>query len=183
VRKRALAAAAALLALAVPAASAHGPGSAGTGYISTFAALDPPVTGVFVRVLGGTHQLQVANYTGRRVEIYADDIFDHPRWVAIANGTSFRWHERRIRWLGPKPPQVVAAEPDVDHRIFEWKVPGRVGGKPFRILGFLGYRPDAPTAAAGAGFPTWGIALLAAGVAVLVVGAGLGARRLRQRAP
>jgi hypothetical protein len=182
VRKRALASALAVAAFAVPASSAHGPGSGGSGYISTFADLKPAVPGIFVSVLGGAHQLQVANYSGKRVEVFADDIFKEARWVEIRQGTSFTWHERRIRWVGSSPPPVVQASPNEDHRIREWKVPGRIAGRPFLIEGFLGYRPS-PAASASEGRSTWTIALAAVGGAALVVVALLGTRRLRRRAP
>ena len=47
---------------------AHG-GSTLTGYVSTFSALDPPVLGVIVNVLGGDDRLRLSNYSGKTVVI------------------------------------------------------------------------------------------------------------------
>jgi hypothetical protein len=53
-------------ACAASGALAHGP-AGGTGYISTFVALQPNVVGVSVRVLGGDDRIQLVNYSGKRI--------------------------------------------------------------------------------------------------------------------
>jgi hypothetical protein len=106
-----------------------------------------------------------------------------PRWRRVAAGVTYEWHDHRIHWVGAEPPQGVRKHPDRIQRIFKWRVPGRADGKPFAITGFLGYAPD--RAARGdddGGAVVW---LLAGGgaAAALLVAAGVGARRLRRRAP
>ena len=68
-------------------------------------------------------------------------------------------------------------------RIFTWRVPGRVDGKPFAITGLLGYAPPQESESSSrewleaAGLGAAG-ALLAG---LLMV--GVGARRRKRRAP
>ncbi len=166
----------------VAAASAHGPEDGGTGYVSTVSGLRPNVVGVFVTVLGGDDRLQLTNYSGALVEVLADIGLLRPRWLTIAPGRSRAWHEHRIHWEGEQPPPAVQRDPAHDHRIVSWRVPARADGKPFVIKGFLGYRPGVSAHRASRP-PAWGIALLATGLAVAAAAAGLGARRVRRRAP
>jgi hypothetical protein len=60
-----------------PAAAAHGPAGASTGYVSTFSALEPNVVGVLVAVLGGDDRLRLSNYSGKAVVVsgYAGEPF------------------------------------------------------------------------------------------------------------
>lgn len=78
-----------------------------------------------------------------------------PLWKRLSSGTSYVWHDRRIRWTGAKPPLAVARVPGETHRVKDWRVPGRAGRTPFAITGFLGYSPPAGTSTSGDGFPTW----------------------------
>ncbi len=95
-----------------------------------------------------------------------------PRWRLVARGLSFAWHDHRIHWVPREPPASVRKSPRKTHLIFNWRVPGRAGGKRFAITGFLGYVP--PPASDG-GAPGWLIALLvAAGLVALALGLLLG---------
>jgi hypothetical protein len=78
-----------------------------------------------------------------------------PLWKRVAGGTSYVWHDRRIRWTGAEAPPAVARAPGEPHHVKDWRVPGRAGRTPFAITGFLGYSPTAGTATSGAAFPTW----------------------------
>ncbi len=103
-----------------------------------------------------------------------------PRWVKVADGTTFEWHDHRIHWRSHDPPPAVKDEPDKVHLLFNWRVPGRAEGKPFLVKGFLGYSPPPKTDDdRGWVVPT------AAGVgaaALAALGVGLWARRARRRA-
>jgi hypothetical protein len=100
-----------------------------------------------------------------------------PRWRKVAVGTSYEWHDHRIHWTGAKPPAAVQRAPDEQHTIRFWKVPARVDGKPFAIIGVLDYLPP-PNASDGG--PAWWPYALGAGVAVLLVtGGALAVRRRR----
>jgi hypothetical protein len=104
-----------------------------------------------------------------------------PRWRKVARGLSFEWHDHRIHWTSRQPPAAVREEPDEVRRVFYWRVPGRAVGRPFAITGFLGYVP--PRRFGGSG-SDWVVPVAGAGLgAAAVVALGLGARRLRRRAP
>jgi len=183
---------AALALVAAAPAYAHGPTSTKSGYVSTVAGLRPNVVGVTATILGSDQQLQLTNYSGKTVEVLdpqrkpmfrfaADGIYRRldAQWIRVGAGSSYAWHDTRIRWTGADPPPVVRQQPDAEHRIFAWHVPATANGEPFVIDGFLGYRPA--LGAKDDGMPAWQLALIAAGAAVVL---GLGARRaLARRAP
>jgi hypothetical protein len=108
-----------------------------------------------------------------------------PRWRRVAEGDAYSWHDHRIHWMDTIPPPVVRRAPDRPHRIFEWHVPARVGGRPVVIQGVLDYAArgtvvgsvgkasdDGPWLAVAAGIAALGVA----GAAAVL----LGRRRLRR---
>jgi hypothetical protein len=113
----------------------------------------------------------------------AADAAAPPEWRRMRRGVSFEWHDHRIHWTGRRPPAAVAKSQREPHLIFDWRVPGRADGKPFAITGFLGYvpRPDSHKASRRWLAPIAGAALGAATLVVLA--AGMGARRRQRRAP
>ena len=108
-----------LIALVVaPAALAHGPTAEKAGYVSTVAGLRPNVVGVTATILGSDQQLQLTNYSGKTIEVL--DAQQQPmyrfdakgihqlidgKWLRIAPGSSYAWHDRRIRWTRATPPR------------------------------------------------------------------------------
>ena len=64
-----------------------------------------------------------------------------PRWKRVAHGTSYDWHDHRIHWMSTIDPAEVRQARDVPHHIFDWTVPGSVGGRPLAIRGSLDYKP------------------------------------------
>jgi hypothetical protein len=58
-----------LLAVAFPTAAVSHRGVGGHGYVSTFSAVQPPVLGLSVSILGGDDRLRVSNYSGKTVLI------------------------------------------------------------------------------------------------------------------
>jgi hypothetical protein len=103
-----------------------------------------------------------------------------PSWSKATEGSTFVWHDRRIRWTGSELPAAIKAAPDETHLIFRWRIPALVDAKHFAISGFLGYRPLPEDAT---GTSPWLIAAVV-GASVLAFGAlGVGARRLKRQAP
>lgn len=66
-----------------------------------------------------------------------------PRWRKVADGASYEWFDHRIHWNRSSLPRGVRQHPARVQRVFEWRVPGRVDGRPFAITGLLGYTPQA----------------------------------------
>jgi hypothetical protein len=98
-------------------------------------------------------------------------------WKRISGGTSYTWHDPRVRWTGRQLPEVVRRDPDQAHFLRSWSVPGTAGGKPFVIRGLLGYAP--PPAARSDSRPWTWIAVALGGAAAACL--GLLALRSRSR--
>ncbi|MFT4048874.1 MAG: hypothetical protein QM648_03455 [Solirubrobacterales bacterium] len=59
-----------------------------------------------------------------------------PSWKLVATDGVYSWHDHRIHWMSPKPPDKVAgAHGRV--KIFDWRVPIVVAGGPGAISGSL----------------------------------------------
>ncbi len=97
-----------------------------------------------------------------------------PRWTVIDRTGELEWHDHRIHWMSPLPPPQVKHE-SRRTKIFDWRVPIRVGVKPGAIDGQLFWVPEE-----GAHTPLWAIvafaAIVLAGLAIV-----LRARRRRRR--
>jgi hypothetical protein len=106
-----------------------------------------------------------------------------PRWQQVAAaGESFIWHDHRIHWTEAKPPRIVQEEPNAIHRIFRWSIPARADGERFVVSGFLGYAPP-PRLADDDGISAWLLAALIGVTMLVALAFGVGARRVRRRAP
>lgn len=105
-----------------------------------------------------------------------------PVWRKATRGSTFAWHDHRIHWTRSNLPPVIQRAPREIHRIFTWQVPALADGKRFAIEGFLGYRPP-ETAPDDDSTSWWLLALAIGGAAVVVLAIGIGARRVRRRAP
>ncbi|HEX7312284.1 MAG TPA: hypothetical protein VF232_14010 [Gaiellaceae bacterium] len=106
-----------------------------------------------------------------------------PRWKQVSRSPSYTWHDHRIVWTGAQPPPAVQESPDETHLIFNWRIPARVDGRPFRIKGFLGWSPP-PATQNGGGTSTWLIVAAAVGGALLLAAAaGAGVRHAKRRTP
>jgi hypothetical protein len=94
-----------------------------------------------------------------------------PEWARVSPRPSLEWHDHRIHWMSETPPPKVAEATDEPHHVFDWTVPGTVGGEALSIAGSLDYEPPP-----GQSFPTVLLVPLA-----LLVGLGGIAVWLRRR--
>jgi hypothetical protein len=183
---------AALVAIATaPAAFGHGPFGPAKGYVSSVTSIEPNVLGLQASVLGD--RLVVRNWSTRTVTILAPDgrpylrfgrrgVFASSgfRWKRVSGGTSYAWHDPRVRWTERQAPEAVRRHPEQAHLLRSWRVRGSAGGKAFVIRGLLGYAPPA-AAKRDPGLWTWlapalgGVA--AAGLAFLVLRSATATRR------
>jgi hypothetical protein len=63
-----------------------------------------------------------------------------PRWKKVDKTGTYDWHDHRIHWMAKRrPPQVK--DPDKRTKVFSWKVPISVAGKPGAIRGELFWTP------------------------------------------
>jgi hypothetical protein len=153
------------------AAAAHGIGPH-AGLNSTVVGTEPLIPGLLVTVVRAHEKLSVRNFTTKEVVLF--DARGRPL-ARLASGERAEWADPRITWKGPIP---------ADRRkLKDWRIAGEADGKPFAIVGFLGYVPPAgEPIPGGAGTSPWLIAgAIAVGVLALL-GLGVGTR-LAGRAP
>jgi hypothetical protein len=97
-----------------------------------------------------------------------------PEWKSVAAGVQYGWHDHRVHWMSPVPPEKVSAAKDVEHHIFDWSVPGTVDGERLAIDGSLDYVPPS-----GGISPLVVVAVGAASLALFVGVLWFGLRRRR----
>jgi hypothetical protein len=113
----------------------------------------------------------------RFADVEVPDVADSkapPRWRRVDRSGRLRWHDHRMHWMGKSlPPQVT--DEGRRTKVFNWKVPLRMGGRPETVTGSLTWVGEP-----GGGFPLGAALSLAA---ALLLGAGLVAvvRRRRNR--
>jgi hypothetical protein len=94
-----------------------------------------------------------------------------PDWQSVSGTGRFEWHDHRAHWMGKgTPPQVK--DKGVRTKVFDWKVPIQMGGKPGAIAGTLFWTPEP-----SGGMPP---AALFAGAA-LIIALSIGVFVIRQR--
>jgi len=139
-----------------PAAFGHGLFGPAKGYVSSVTSIEPNVLGLQASVAGD--RLVVRNWSTRTVTILGPDGRPYLRfgtrgvfassgfgWKRISGGTSYSWHDPRVRWMGRQAPEVVRRHPEQAHLLRTWRVRGSAGSKPFLIRGLLGYAPPPAT--------------------------------------
>jgi hypothetical protein len=168
---------------AAPATFAHGPFGPARGYVSSVTSIEPNVLGLQASVVGD--RLVVRNWSTRTVTILGPDGRPYLRfgrrgifassgfgWKRISGGTSYAWHDPRVRWTGRQAPEAVRRRPEQAHLLRAWGVRGSADGKPFLIRGLLGYAPP-PATKSDSRWRTWLAGALggvsAAGLAFLVL--------------
>jgi hypothetical protein len=97
-----------------------------------------------------------------------------PLWQTVSQSGRYEWHDHRIHWMSKSlPPEVK--DKKAKTKIFNWRVPIEVGGKPASLTGTLYWDPENSTAPVGAFIGLGAFCVLAIGF-VLVV-------RTRRRRP
>jgi hypothetical protein len=64
-----------------------------------------------------------------------------PHWIVVDRTGQFEWHDHRIHWMSPVPPSKVT-DKSKRTKIFNWRVPIRVGAKPANVDGELFWVPE-----------------------------------------
>jgi len=65
-----------------------------------------------------------------------------PNWYQLSFGDTVWWHDHRAHWMGTVPPDIVQADPDSPHIVYEaWTVPLLVGNESVTITGQLRWVP------------------------------------------
>ena len=99
-----------------------------------------------------------------------------PKWVRVSSGGSYKWFDHRIHWMEKQPPPAVK-DRSKRTRIFDWKVPARVGSTPVTIAGTLSWVP----AASSSGLSGAAIVAIVAGALAVLALAAVALRRRRPR--
>jgi len=189
----AIAAAAALLGVAVPAALAH---QGNPNFRSQVRRLTPPLNGIDVQVVNYDDSLELENHSGKTVIVdgyrgepyvriaadgtvsvnhrspsyylnddrYAEGVTvppdatakATPDWRLVDRTGRFTWHDHRIHWMAHTVPPQVKDE-GRRTKVYDWKVPLSVGGRPARLSGTLVW-----VGKPGGGFPAAAVIALAA---------------------
>ena len=97
-----------------------------------------------------------------------------PRWSLLDRTGQLEWHDHRIHWMSPVPPAQVSDQ-SRRTKIFDWRVPLRVGARSGAIAGQLFWVPEEGTRAPVAALVAL-IALVAGGLLFVLV-----VRRRRRR--
>lgn len=101
-----------------------------------------------------------------------------PRWETLDRTGRFAWHDHRMHWMGSGTPPAVTDE-DVRTKIFDYRVPLRIDGRPAAVTGTLFWVGEPR-----GGMPVWAIvALLALAIGSVVLVLVVRRRRDADRVP
>jgi hypothetical protein len=91
-----------------------------------------------------------------------------PQWQLVDKAGRFEWHDHRIHWMSEVPPKQVT---DTSERtkVFDWKVPVRVGAERGAVTGTLFWQPTAGGGAPVAAIAGFGVIVVLGAAAVVVV--------------
>jgi hypothetical protein len=98
------------------------------------------------------------------------------KWEKVAGNGSYKWFDHRIHWMEKNPPANVK-DKSKRTKIFDWKVPAKVGGTPVTLAGTLSWVPATSDSSGGLSGPA--IGGIAAGALALLAAVALVLRRRR----
>jgi hypothetical protein len=111
------------------------------------------------------NQLSPATYLNREYSIDSIpgsvDTHKAPEWKNLSDGSTARWHDHRIHWMGAVEPPDVAGDKGHPHLIKSWQIGLEYGTRKADIDGTLSWQPTSP----------WGLYLTYGGLAAAVVAA------------
>ena len=98
-----------------------------------------------------------------------------PTWKRVAENGRYDWHDHRVHWMGKTEPEQVRKDESRRVKVFDWRLPVSVAGRPAAIEGSLTWlgKDDG-------GFPLAAAVSLAAAV---IAGAALVGFVRRRRRP
>ena len=96
-----------------------------------------------------------------------------PQWKEVSKTGRFEWHDHRMHWMSKGDPEVVK-DKSVRTKVFDWKVPLEIAGRPGSINGALFWTPTP-----GGSVPVIPIAIFLA----LGIGASVAIIVIRRRRP
>ena len=76
-------------------------------------------------------------------EVAVPEVVDgkgEPQWEELSKTGRFEWHDHRMHWMSESDPEAVT-DKDVRTKIYDWKVPIAVEGRPGAITGSLFWTP------------------------------------------
>jgi hypothetical protein len=91
-----------------------------------------------------------------------------PQWQLVDKAGRFEWHDHRIHWMSEVPPKQVTDKSERT-KVFDWKVPVRVGAERGAVTGTLFWQPTAGGGAPVAAIAGLGAIIVLGGAAVVVV--------------
>jgi hypothetical protein len=91
-----------------------------------------------------------------------------PQWQLVDKAGRFEWHDHRIHWMSEVPPKQ-ATDKSERTKVFDWKVPVRVGAERGAVTGTLFWQPTAGGGAPVAAIAGFGVIVVLGAAAVVVV--------------
>lgn len=142
---------------------------AGSNYRTTITSVTPAVPGLTLRSIEAGGRLELANHTGRTIEVVG---YDGAGLVRVRPGATTRWHDHRVHWMNDNRPPEVAADPSQTHRIRDWVVPLRIGPSTVEARGTLDWLPPPEPGT------WWAVCLVAAAALATLAGRAPAAGRI-----
>jgi hypothetical protein len=91
-----------------------------------------------------------------------------PRWKEISKTGRFEWHDHRMHWMSEEDPERVK-DKSVRTKVFDWKVPMEVDGRPGLITGTLFWTPTASSSLPLPAVFAFGALVIGLCIAVVIV--------------